>query len=62
MSHWRRFCETHGRPYLALQFLNGPQAGSEAPLKNGDEAILGRGSDAHVLIDERKASRQHARV
>ena len=31
-------------------------------MKNGDEAILGRGSDADILIEERKASRQHARL
>lgn len=62
MSQWRQFCETHGRPYLALKFLSGPNTGSEAPLKEGNEAILGRGSDADILIEERKASRQHARL
>lgn len=56
------FRETHGLPYIALRFLSGPQSGTEAPLKPGDEAMLGRGRDVDVIIEDRKASRRHARL
>jgi len=62
MSQWRIFRETHGLPYIALRFLSGSQSGTEAPLKQGDEATLGRGRDVDVIIEDRKASRHHARL
>ncbi len=62
MSQWRIFRETHGLPYVALKFLSGSQAGQEAPLKEGDDAIMGRGRETDIVLDDRKASRQHARI
>ena len=47
---------------LALQLLSGKEAGRELPLRPGEELILGRGKAAHVVLDDEKTSRRHARV
>lgn len=47
---------------LALQFLTGKEAGRELPFRPGEELILGRGKAAHVVLDDEKASRRHARI
>ncbi len=46
---------------LALVFVTGPEAGREKFLADGEELIVGRSKDAHVIINDNKASRRHAR-
>lgn len=47
---------------FTLEFIAGARAGQTADLSPGKEYILGRGSDADIVIDHKKASRRHARI
>ena len=47
---------------LILEFIAGSRTGERAEIENDREYILGRGVDADVLIDHKKASRRHARI
>lgn len=49
-------------PSLRLVIQSGPNLGQELRLDAGEELILGRGRDAHIVIDEAKASRRHTRI
>jgi pSer/pThr/pTyr-binding forkhead associated (FHA) protein len=46
---------------LALVFVTGPEAGHEKLLAEGEELVVGRSKDAHVVINDTKTSRRHAR-
>lgn len=43
-----------------LVYLNGPKMGEAMPVKNG--MVLGRQGDCHLIIDDPKVSRHHARI
>ncbi len=49
---------------FALKFLSGKHQGTEFPLQNGSEIIIGRASDipGSMVLDEEKVSRKHARL
>jgi pSer/pThr/pTyr-binding forkhead associated (FHA) protein len=47
---------------LNLEFITGSRMGEKVGLLADKDQILGRGSDADILIDHKKASRRHARI
>jgi len=47
---------------FTLAFIAGPRTGETIELLPGKECILGRGSDADILIDHKRASRRHAKI
>ncbi len=54
--------ETSSEDRFTLEFIAGARAGQTVDLSPGKEYILGRGSDADIVIDHKKASRRHARI
>ena len=47
---------------LILEFITGVRTGETVELLADQEHILGRGNDADITIDHKKASRRHARI
>ncbi len=47
---------------FTLEFIAGGRAGERTDLSPGRDYVLGRGSDADIVIDHKKASRRHARI
>ena len=45
---------------LSLEIVEGPGAGRQLPL--GEPLVIGRATDAHVVLDDPQVSRHHARV
>lgn len=46
---------------LVLRFISGKYQGSEVPLQDTDEIVVGRASDAAIVLVEEMVSRRHAR-
>jgi hypothetical protein len=49
-------------PRLVLRFISGKYQGGEIPLQEAQELIVGRGSDAGIVLVEEMVSRRHARI
>ncbi len=47
---------------LVLEFIAGARSGEKAEIPSGREYVIGRGSDADIQIDHKKASRRHALI
>ena len=52
---------TSTRP-LALRFISGKFQGSEYPLAESGEMLVGRSGDVHIVLSEDMVSRRHARI
>jgi pSer/pThr/pTyr-binding forkhead associated (FHA) protein len=53
---------TPGRRLFALRAMAGPYRGAVIPLEPGEDIVLGRSSEADVVLDEELMSRRHASI
>ena len=53
-------CELAGKP--CLRVINGPQAGARLMVPDGAGLLLGRGRGCHLVLDDKRVSRVHARL
>lgn len=53
-------CEVVDNP--CLRVLNGPRAGTRLLVPDGAAVLIGRGWGCHLVLDDRRVSRVHARL
>lgn len=53
-------CEVAGKP--CLRVTNGPGAGTRLLLPDGAGVLVGRGLGCHLVLDDKRVSRVHARL
>jgi pSer/pThr/pTyr-binding forkhead associated (FHA) protein len=53
--------ETREQPQAFVLVKSGPQSGTSIPITKG-ETLIGRSSDADIVLDDKQVSRDHARI